>query len=153
MNYRSNIKAKIINESYAMLGFKDGGIAKEIMQILQAHPKNYEFNPMYRKGIWDGYTKFYSVKNGYMIINKGLLSLIEDYCNDNYIKFEIVNLSSKDFNKNDVDDFIKELNLPFEPRDYQLEAVYKSLENQRGIFGMATGCLSPDTMIECIVED
>jgi len=139
MNYRSIIKAKIINESYAMLGFKDGGIAKEIMQILQAHPKNYEFNPMYKKGLWDGYTKFYKVKNGYMLINKGLLEVVKDYCEENYIKFNIVNQDNFEYNKNHVNEFIKKLNLELTPRDYQLKAVHIALKYRRGIFGMATG--------------
>jgi len=133
------IKIKNLNESYSALITKPNSIMFKISNILKARPNNYQFDMRYKTGVWDGYNRYFTVKNGYMIYPRGFNGIIEDFANNANVKLEYDNLESIEYNKDEVKEFIDSLNLKFEPRHYQKKAVHLALYKGRGVFEMATG--------------
>lgn len=94
----------------------------KLMRLFHIEEPGHYFNPMYKLGAWDGRRNLY---NGGNLIHSGLIPFIKNYCKKSKIEFED---ETKLFPRNtkhreDLSDFIKELKLPFEPREYQLNAV------------------------------
>lgn len=131
-----------INNSYFKLIPVDKEIDIKIRNILSIQETGYQFNYAFRAGNWDGFTKFYKLENKNLIIPLGLLDLIEKYLNNNNIAYEKINFNDKNdiknINEEDLREFIKTLNLPFEPFDYQFNTVLKIINNKMGIFNCAT---------------
>jgi len=142
------IKIKNLNESYSALVAKPPQTKVKIANLLKARPKNYMWSPMYKSGVWDGYKKFYTIKNDYLIYPKGFNDIIKDFANQSGIEVKEINETIFKYNKEDINDFIKSINLPFEIRDYQKKAIHLALYKGRGVFEMATGCLNPNTEIK-----
>jgi superfamily II DNA or RNA helicase len=143
------VKVKIIDNSQSMVACSSSGVAKSIADFLKARPKGYEFNPMYRNGIWDGFEKFYEVKNGYLLIQTGLIYLLKEYSLQKKYNFSVVNPVKYEYNKEDIDSFILSLNLPYELRAYQRKAIHLSLGTGRGIYSLSTG--SGKSIIQTVV--
>jgi len=133
------IKVKNLNESFSALITKPAQLKLKIAQLLKAKDNNCYFVPAYKQGIWDGFVKFYTIKNDYLIIPKGFLDLIKEFAKINNIEYKEINPTKYDFDKEDVINFINSINLPFEIRDYQKKAILVALYKGRGIFEMATG--------------
>ena len=144
------VKIKLIDNSHSMVACSSGGVAKDLADFLKARPKGYEFNPLYRNGIWDGFEKFYEVKNGYLLVQTGLIYLLKDYCKQRNYNFEIVNPLEYPYDKNEIDEFILSLNLPYKLREYQRKAIHMSLGVGRGIFSLSTG--AGKSIIQTIVS-
>ncbi|WP_270363986.1 DEAD/DEAH box helicase [Bacillus paranthracis] len=114
---------------------EDKDILAEIDAVLSVKHKNYYFDKRYKSGRWDGKEHFYDKKNH--TFPTGLIPFIEDILEDYEIEREY---EDKMF-KIDVPD---EIVLAHEElgqitlRDYQHEAVKRSLELKRGIVNVAT---------------
>ena len=143
------IKVKNLNESFSALITKPAQLKLKIATLLKAKDNNCYFIPAYKQGLWDGYVKFYTIKNDYLIIPKGFLDLIKEFAKINNIEYKEVNPTIYDFDKEDIINFIDSINLTFEIRDYQKKAILISLYKGRGIFEMATG--SGKSVIQAII--
>ena len=64
------IKVKNINESYTALIAQPPQLKLRVANLLKTRVKNYQYDPRFKSGQWDGYKKFYSVKNNYLIYPK-----------------------------------------------------------------------------------
>jgi superfamily II DNA or RNA helicase len=94
--------------------------------------------PKFRMGLHDGKKRFYSVFAGKIVFPKGLSSLLIATAPAN-ISIDYTPIKYDDsFTKEEFIAFIKSLNLPFKPRDYQLKSSYDSLVRHRQINLMAT---------------
>jgi superfamily II DNA or RNA helicase len=116
-------------------------VFKNVLSLLEAEFPNAKYDPRVRKGIWDGIIRFYKVNNSMARIPFGFVPLIKAYCIQNKINFvdENENEFIEGYDENDIDEFIKSLNLKFDIRDYQHEAIHKALKANNGLFRMATG--------------
>lgn len=101
----------------------------------------YKFMPKYKLGLWDGKIRLYDQ------FKKTLyLGLIEDlvlFCQENNI--DIILNNPEDFDginenitKQELEDFIKKLNLKYTPYDYQFNSVFECLSNGRKIISSPT---------------
>ena len=142
------IKVKNLNESFSALAAKPPQIKLKIAHLLKTKAKDYKWHPLYKSGQWDGFRKFYTVKNDYLIYPKGFNDIIKEYANSINVEYKEMNPTEFPFDKKDIDNFIESIKLPFELRDYQRKAIYIALYKGRGVFEMATGCLNPDTEIK-----
>ena len=144
---------KDLNESFCKIIFEENedeiNLKIKITNLLSVYVDGYQFTPAFRAGFWDGKKHFWKIKDGTLIFPKGLVtSLIQKLKKDNYnVKYNYEtynNISEKELNN-----FIKSLNLPFKPYDYQKTAVLKCLNEGRKICVMATS--SGKTLSEYIL--
>jgi superfamily II DNA or RNA helicase len=98
--------------------------------------------PAYKNRVWDGKIKLFN-QNGQL--PTGLYQHLLYFCKQNNYETEL--MESKYGYPDETNtiepqllfDFIKGLNLPFEPRDYQFDAVMNGLMKKRGILLSPTG--------------
>ncbi len=111
----------------------------EIRQLCSAKIPNAQFLPAVRMGYSDGVKYFYKDFNDYLIVPKGFIKNIVKRLNDKYK----LNISFDDniekVSKEQFDRFVKNINLPFEPYDFQLKAAFDSINSGNKICVMATG--------------
>ena len=78
--------------------------------------------------------RLFSLRNNTIYV--GLLPYIEEFLNNNQVKYTIddnVKTDTKVTEEN-VIGFINSLKIPFEYRDYQLQCIMDALAKQRGLF-------------------
>ena len=106
----------------------DDGLAKELFEFFSFKVPNAKFMPSYRNRMWDGKVYLFSIKTHKIYI--GLLPYVDEFCRERGYEFEGVHEvlghkhKTKEFN-------IADLNLPFEPRDYQLDAFHTATKYGR----------------------
>ena len=105
----------------------DDGLARDLYEFFSFTVPNAKFMPSYRNKFWDGKVRLFSLKTKKIYI--GLLPYVDEFCKERGFKLEGINTVLGDktrLSDEDIDYFVKSLDLPFEPRDYQLEA-FKSV--------------------------
>ena len=147
---------KDLNESYSLLEFKDTEDLNtimnqklEIMEALSVFVDGHEFTPRFRAGVWDGKKEFYKIHPQGLLIYKGLvqsvISKFNHFMTAEYIPLEPVPSVPEEV----LREYIDTLNLPFPPRDYQFEAVFKAINEGRKTSVLATG--SGKSLIQYII--
>jgi len=130
------------NESFTHIKLNgDIEYGKVIIDTLSVFEEGYQFSPLFRNRIWDGKKHFYKILDNQIFeIPKGLINYIlrdlqqrqKQYTyNTTSIKTEIIQEEFKEF--------IKTLNLPFEPYDYQEKAAFDMIRDRRMVIKSATG--------------
>lgn len=124
------IKVSSLNESYMVIDC-ERGLAREISEYFTFSVPGHQFTPQFKEKLWDGKIRLFDLRT--MCLYRGLLEYLKIFCNQREYKLEIdsdleltVNLSLKEGL-----DFAKTLNLPFEPRDYQIESFVHAIRNKR----------------------
>lgn len=98
---------------------------------------NSAFMPLVQAGITDGYVRFYKWKDGSLYIPRPLTQKMLDHMyQTGYLLKEPVRLP---LHHAPIDKLELPKDLPFEPHDFQLQAVLDSLNNNNQINVMATG--------------
>lgn len=133
------IEIKHLNEAFSVFETDNENLRKKIAKLLSPHADNYQFNPRYRAGIWDGRVPFYRAKGNQILIPKGLLFYLEALFKKEKIAYEIEQTTYENISMDELNKFIHSLNLPFKPYDYQIKCVYDSLINGRLTNISATG--------------
>ena len=114
----------------------------EYDQLKTAYTKKadgYRFNPLYKKGLWDGNVTYMRGAN----IPSGTWSYLMDVARQCGWKLNIDGLSRIFDNTITLDSFTEWTNrffdgLPFTPRDYQIEGAYNILRYKRCLSELAT---------------
>ena len=108
----------------------DDGLARDLFDFFSFTVPNAKFMPSYRNKFWDGKVRLFSIKTNKIYI--GLLPYIDEFCKERGFEFEGVEdvLGVKE-RQPELDEFVKGLDLPFEPRGYQLEALKSSVQYGR----------------------
>ena len=131
---------KKINETYIQLASDDYSILKELSDYFSFYAEGYRFNPKFRAGMWNGQIKLVNLRA--MTTLAGLVPSIAKFCADR--NYQLVDQTENDnkFVPDDItglEDWIKSLRLPFEPRDYQFDTVRYALKSGRGLLLSPTG--------------
>lgn len=105
-------------------------IAYELSDLFTFEVPGARFSPLYKKKLWDGKIRLFNVKK--KTIYAGLRQHIIDYLKQHEYEYndEVV-LDGQDTKH--FDRFLKELNLKFEPREYQKDAVKHAIESSRAL--------------------
>lgn len=134
------ITIKDVNESISVIENIDIDTFNLVSPKLCVKVPNAEFTPKYKIGLWDGLKRFYKLQGVDFGFPKGLVPyVIKKLVQDNIeVLYEE---SSKDVQVPSFEDFksfVKTLNIPFEPYDYQIIASYEAIRDKRKICLMST---------------
>lgn len=102
-------------------------IAYELNDFFSFYAKNYKFMPKYKAGIWDGRIKLFNIKTG--LIYVGLLEKLIYFAQSRDYKFDadpdlFISNEKKHFD-------VMKYNPPFQPYDYQQDAINIILNKKR----------------------
>lgn len=113
-------------------------IEMELGEFFKFRAPNFQFNPKYKSGWWDGYIRLFNSRE--KTIPCGLLQYIEQFAKERsyHIEYEFDN-SDEEFSVKEANEFIESLNTKFKPRDYQLKAFINAVRKRRSITVSPTG--------------
>ena len=118
------------NESY--LQFEcERSTAQELSDYFTFFVPGFQFTPAYKNKIWDGKIRLADLRNNSIYF--GLLPYIQKFCIERDYELEIGDeiATTENFSLVEAVDFTRTLNLPFEPRDYQLQSFVHAIRNKR----------------------
>jgi len=116
----------------------DKGLARDLFDFFSFTVPGAKFMPSYKNKFWDGKVRLFSIKTNKIYI--GLLPYVDEFCRERGYDFEGVNdiLGDKQrITDEDVDyfingdDLVPGLGLPFQPRDYQIDAFKTTVQYGR----------------------
>ena len=101
----------------------DDSVKAELTDYFSFFAPNYQFNPLYKKRVWNGKIYLYNKKNSYLY--GGLIRYLREFCKERDLSLQI-DASVQAFNDitmDEINDYVKTLNLhsqnkAIEPRDY-----------------------------------
>lgn len=127
------IKVHKINDVYMKVECEPY-VAKELSSYFEFEVPGAKFMPAYRNRLWDGKIRLFSQRTNLIYI--GLLKYLKEFFINNKLDFTLDEEldSKKKIDVNDVNGFIKSLNIPFDARDYQFNAICSAIENSRGLY-------------------
>ena len=121
----------------------DFGQAAEIKEFFSFMVPGAKYMPAYKRRQWDGKIRLFDSNRGEL--PAGLIHHLIKYIESRGYNYELVKtkygipLEEQRPDPKEVVDFIKTLNLPFNPRDYQFIAIMEALHRTRGILLSPTG--------------
>ncbi len=106
-------------------------VAQELSDYFTFFVPGYQFTPAYKQKIWDGKIRLANLRD--YTIYHGLVPYIEKFSKERDYNLEIDDKISntENFSLVEAVDFSRSLNLPFEPRDYQIQSFVHSVRNKR----------------------
>ena len=132
MEYRmaSEIILKKIDEVFMQVQCDDG-LARDLFDFFSFTVPNAKFMPSVKNRYWDGKVRLFSNKTNKIYI--GLLPYVDEFCRERGFNFEGIQdvIGEKQRATEELHQFVEELNLPFSPRDYQMEAFRTAVQYGR----------------------
>lgn len=111
----------------------DRSAVMEIADELTFDVPNARFSPKYKAGFWDGKIRLVNSLTGG--VYSGLYQNIQEICNEHDIECEVDPFFNGDpYSLEEAHEFVKALNLPIEPYDYQIKAFVDAVRDKRGLF-------------------
>ena len=133
----------------------DSGTAAELREFFSFYVPGYKFMPAYRNRLWDGKIRLFDAISGEL--PAGLYFHLVEFCkkrgyllNSETTKYGNP-LDTTYINPKNVMAFVKDLNLPFDIRDYQFDAVCYALTQKRNILVSPTGS-GKSLIIYCLAK-
>ena len=123
------VKVSKVNEVFLKVDCDDG-LAKELFEFFSFKVPNAKFMPSFKNRMWDGKVYLFSIKTHKIYI--GLLPYVDEFCRERGYEFEGVEdvLGNKQREKVSQS-WLADLKLPFEPRDYQIDAFNTAIQYGR----------------------
>ena len=124
--------------------FADHSIEQDISQFFTFEVPGARFTPAFKARIWDGKIRMYDLHRKTLYV--GLLDYLIKFAERNDYTIEYLNdiVIKNDISYQEVEKYTSELNLmgrgnPIEVRDYQIDAITYSLQNNRSVLLSPTG--------------
>lgn len=124
--------------------FADHSIEQDISQFFTFEVPGARFTPAFKARIWDGKIRMYDLHRKTLYV--GLLDYLIKFAERNDYTIEYLNdiVIKNDISYEEVEKYTSELNLmgrgnPIEVRDYQIDAITYSLQNNRSVLLSPTG--------------
>jgi len=127
----SNIHLKFLTHTHCQV-VTDKGTLMELADALTWKAENYRFHPKYKAKIWDGNISLVNRITGVCYV--GLAQRIKKFCDQRQYNFTFdPELYHDNISVKEVEEMISTLDLPswVETREYQIDAVVKSLRSRR----------------------
>ena len=131
MEYRmaSEINLKKIDEVFMKVECDDG-LARDLFDFFSFTVPNAKFMPSVKNRYWDGKVRLFSIKTNKIYI--GLLPYVDEFCRERgYDIIGIEDILGVKEREKVSQSWLADLNLPFEPRDYQIEAFNTAIQYGR----------------------
>ncbi len=107
----------------------DDGLARDLFDFFSFTVPNAKFMPSVKNRYWDGKVRLFQIKTRRIYI--GLLPYVDDFCRERGYDIKGIGDIIGEKTREPEEDFIKHLGLPFEPRDYQLDAFRTTVQYGR----------------------
>ena len=124
----SEIILKKIDEVFMQVQC-DKGLARDLYDFFSYTVPNAKFMPSVKNRYWDGKVRLFSIKTNKIYI--GLLPYVDEFCRERGYDIVGINDIIGDKERQPDEDFIQELGLPFDPRDYQMDAFRTAVQYGR----------------------
>ena len=116
----------------------DYGILHELSDVFSYFIPSAKYHPKFKAKKWDGKIRLVDLRR--KTIPYGLIHRLKNYCKYKGYQFNCdFSLELNDFSEEEALNFINELQMPFDIRDYQLEAFIYAVQKQRSILVSPTG--------------
>ena len=126
------VRVEKVNECFMQVHCDDG-LARDLFDFFSFSVPNAKFMPSVKNRYWDGKVRLFSIKTKRIYI--GLLPYVDEFCRERGYGFEGVAdvLGEKNQEKLGVQTtpWLEDIGLPFEPRDYQVEAFNTAIQYGR----------------------
>jgi superfamily II DNA or RNA helicase len=117
---------------------------QELRDFFSFFVPGHKFMPAFKRRVWDGKIKLYNMVTKQMHV--GLYHHLRKFCAERFYGLQIIENpeygipSAQDKVKHqDLVKFLGNLGAPFEPRDYQYDAIAHGIENKRALLLSPTG--------------
>ena len=122
---------KKVNEVYMTIDC-DGGSCWELQDYFTFTVPGMQFMPAVRNKFWDGKIRLFNAQT--KRIYSGLLHHVQKFCDERDYNLEIdPAYADAEFSIAEAKQFTEGLNLPFEVRDYQLDAFAHAIKKKRAL--------------------
>jgi superfamily II DNA or RNA helicase len=136
---------KIKQKNYSALEIRcEPSVASELTDYFSFETPGYKYMPAYKSGRWDGKTRLFNNRNNELPV--GLWDYLLDFAKPRNYTLDVQSNDDYgapnqkvDINPKQVYEFIQQLHLPFEVRDYQFDAIFQALQSKRVILLSPTG--------------
>mgnify|MGYP001239807258 FL=1 len=126
----NTVRVSKIDEVFLKVECPDDGLAKDLFDFFSFTVPNAKFMPSYRNKWWDGKVRLFSIKTRKIYI--GLLPYIDEFCKERGYDFEgIEDVIGVKHREKCSESWLADLDLPFPPRDYQLDAFNTAVQYGR----------------------
>ena len=126
-----NIILTKVNEVFMTVECEDAGVLMELSEFFTFKVPGAEFMPTFRNKMWDGKIRLFNMWTKQLYI--GLVSHLETFCESR--QYKIIGkdsvLKTSDISTEDVVKALLDLNLPFNPRNYQVDAIRDGINKKR----------------------
>ena len=121
-----------VDEVYAHIKCENSD-AMELNEYFTFYVPGYKFMPAFRNKIWDGKIRLFNSQNRQ--IYYGLIPYLEKFAKEREytIEFDESVETYDEFSVAEAKDFIDTLGIPFEVRDYQIEAFIHAVRSRRNL--------------------
>jgi len=107
----------------------DDGLSRDLFDFFSFTVPNAKFMPSVKNRYWDGKVRLFSIKTNKIYI--GLLPYVDEFCRERGYDIVGINDIIGEKERQPDENFIQELGLPFEPRDYQMDAFRTAVQYGR----------------------
>jgi len=108
----------------------DDGLAKDLHDFFSFKVPGAKFMPSYKNKWWDGKVYLFSIKTHKIYI--GLLPYVDEFCRERGFEFEgVTDILGTKTREKFSQSWLADLKLPFEPRDYQIDALNETIQYGR----------------------
>ena len=106
-------------------------LAQELSEYFTFFVPGYQFTPAYKSRVWDGKIRLFDLRT--FTLYHGLVHYIIKFCKERDYSIEVDDeiSTTESFSLVESVDFIRTLNLPIEPRDYQIKSFVNAVRNKR----------------------
>jgi len=125
------LRIKKLNEVYNKIECEPS-VAYELNDYFTFDVPGAKFMPAYRNKMWDGKIRLFNPM--VCSLYSGLNRYVEEFCKTrNYtVEFDS-DFDCENFSLVEAREFVEKLNLPFQPRDYQLDAFVHGVRERRAL--------------------
>ena len=120
-----------VDEVYVHIKCSEGA-AHELREHFTFQVPGYQFSPQFKAKLWDGKIRLFDLRTRH--IYRGLVPYIAKFCEQIGYEWEYENEEyDEEFSIAEAMEFSKSLGLPFEVRDYQIEAFVHAIRSRRSL--------------------
>ena len=108
----------------------DDGLSRDLFDFFSFTVPNAKFMPSVKNRYWDGKVRLFSIKTNKIYI--GLLPYVDEFCRERgYDIVGINDIIGEKHREKCSQSWLADLNLPFEPREYQIDAFNTAIQYGR----------------------